>query len=368
MLIDVAKISIHILFNTALGDLVANITYDNQQIEINEPETVLEGLERSGFKIPFSCRAGICQSCLMQANLKPPISSQIGLSDNQKSQNFFLACSAIPSKAMNVSLVSNTNKFNGTIKEKKFVTDKVLILKIEVDFSWYPGQAVDVWFDEYQARPYSIASRPDHNKTIELHIKKHEQGLVSRWLHNDVTIGQSITLSKPSGNFFYNDSYQDKPLILVGTGTGLAPLYGIAQEAIYQKHHAPIYIYIAASKKSDLYYVNELHVLSENNKNIHYMTTVRHYDSFTNEEDSIGSLGNSEIVLPDIISLNSSEYSGEIVNLIKEKHPNLKGWQVFLSGNPDMVKKAQRECFFLGASVGDIVADAFLVQQKRVQK
>lgn len=356
------------MLSAALGDFVANITYDNQQIEINEPETVLEGLERSGFKIPFSCRAGICHSCLMQASLQPPISSQIGLSDNQKSQNFFLACSAIPSKAMNVSLVGNTNKTNGTIKEKKFVNDKVLILKVEVDFRWYPGQAVDVWYDEFQARPYSIASRLDQNKTIELHIKKHDQGLVSRWLHQDVTIGQSITLSKPSGNFFYNDSHQDKPLLLVGTGTGLAPLYGIAQEAIYQKHQGPIYIYIAASKKTDLYYVDQLNSLHETHKNIHYIPTIRHYDSLANKDDSNGSIADSEIVSSDVILLDSSEYNGEIVNLIKEKHPNLKGWQVFLSGNPDMVKKAQRECFFLGAGVGDIFADAFLVQQKLVQK
>ncbi len=68
---------------------MANITYDNHQFEINEPETVLEGLERSGFKIPFSCRVGICHSCLMQANLQPPFSSQIGLSDNQTAQNYF---------------------------------------------------------------------------------------------------------------------------------------------------------------------------------------------------------------------------------------------------------------------------------------
>lgn len=351
------------MLNTAFGVFVANITYSNQQIEINEPETILEGLERAGFKIPFSCRAGICHSCLMQADIQPPISSQIGLSDNQKSQHFFLACSCIANRAMNVSLVGNTNKIKGTIKEKKFVNEQILILNIEVDCRWHPGQSVDVWFDEYQARPYSIASRCDQNKLIELHIKKHDKGLVSRWLHNDVTIGQSITLSKPSGSFFYNDSYQDKPLILVGTGTGLAPLYGIVQEAIYQKHHALIYIYIAASKKTDLYYVNELNVLSENNKNIHYLPAVRHDESLERVEGTNNHSVDSKIVLSDIISLDSSKHDGEIVNLIKEKHPNLKGWQVFLSGNPDMVKKAQRQCFFLGAGVGDIFTDAFTMQK-----
>jgi CDP-4-dehydro-6-deoxyglucose reductase len=349
------------------GDFVANITYDNHQFEINEPETVLEGLERSGFKIPFSCRVGICHSCLMQANLQPPFSSQIGLSDNQKAQNYFLACSCIPKKAMSISIIGNTNKINGIIKDRTFVNGQVLILKIEVDCRWYPGQAVDVWYDDYEARPYSIASRYDHNKTIELHIKKHDQGLVSLWLHNEVAIGQSIRLSKPSGNFFYNDNQQNKALLMVGTGTGLAPLYGIVQEAIHQKHQAPIYIYIAASKKADLYYVDQLNFLCSRYNNIHYIPTVRH--AYTHKYDQDINSGNDadDITSADIISLESIEYGGEIVNLIKKNHPNLKDWKVFLSGNPDMVKKAQRECFFLGAGVGDIYADAFVVQQKSLQ-
>ncbi|MFT6389550.1 MAG: NAD(P)H-flavin reductase/ferredoxin [Cellvibrionaceae bacterium] len=352
----------------ARGDFVANITYDKSQVEINEPETVLEGLERCGFKIPFSCRAGICHSCLMQANLQPPFSSQIGLSDNQKAQNLFLACSCIPKTAMSVNLIGNTSKINGIIKNKKFVNGQVLILSIEVDCRWYPGQAVDVWYDDYEARPYSIASRHDHNKTIELHIKKHDQGLVSLWLHNEVSIGQAICLSKPSGNCFYSDSQQDKALLMVGTGTGLAPLYGIIQEAIHQQHQAPIYIYIAASKKADLYYVDQLNSLCKSHHNIHYIPTVRHGDTHKDDQNihSCNVAGN--IVLADIISLESIDYGGEIVNLIKKNHPNLKDWKVFLSGNPDMVKKAQRDCFFLGAGVGDIYADAFVVQQKPLKK
>lgn len=340
---------------------MANITYDNQGYEINEPETVLEGLERSGIKIPFSCRVGICHSCIMKADLQPPFSSQIGLSDNQKSQHFFLACSCIPKQSMSVSLIANTDKIDGLIKDKKLVNEHVLILTIEVDCRWSPGQAVNVWYNDYEARPYSIASRHDHYKSIELHIKKHKQGLVSSWLHNEVSIGQHVSLSKPSGDFFYSDTQEGKALLMVGTGTGLAPLYGIVQEALHQKHQAPIYIYIAASKESDLYYVDQLNLLCRRHHNIHYIPTVRHSDIYKYEGSHDHPLG-----LPSshVISLDTINYSGDVVNLIKKNHPSLKGWKIFLSGNPEMVKKAQRECFFLGASVGDIYADAFVVQQR----
>ena len=343
-----------------------NITYDNREFVINEPETVLEGLERFGLKIPFSCRAGMCHTCIMQAEQQPPFSSQIGLSDNQKSQHLFLACSCIPKYAMNINLIESTDKISGTVKDKKFVNGDVLILSIEVDCRWHPGQAVDVWYDDFEARPYSIASRRDHNKIVELHVKKHDQGLVSLWLHDDVSIGQSISLSKPSGNSFYSDSQYGKPLLMIGTGTGLAPLYGIVQEAIHQKHQAPIYIYIAASQRADLYYTDQLNLLCNSNANIHYIPTVRHGDVQGYNDNSRSLTDEDHTVYANITTLESVEYDGEIVNLVKRNHPNLKGYHVFLSGNPDMVKKAQRDCFFLGASAGDIHAEAYVVQKKQL--
>ncbi len=339
---------------------MAIITYQDQQVEIVEPETLLEGLEKAGFKIPFSCRSGICQSCMMQADAQPPISSQVGLSDNQKTQHFFLACSCIPSKPMTVNLITATDKLTATVKEKRLVNEQVAVLKIIVDCKWYPGQVIDIWFDDVQARSYSIASRCESEKVIEIHVKKHDQGLVSQWLYNEVKAGQVLQLSKPFGDCFYNSDQQNKPLLLVGTGTGLAPLYGILQEAIHQQHKAPIYIYIAGSKEADLYYIEEINSLIKAKEDIYFTPAIRHAvedDKTSNKEIDL-----NNIIDNDIISLDNSRHGGDIINLVKERHTNLKGWQVFVCGNPEMVKKAQRECFFLGAGVGDIFADAFTVK------
>lgn len=342
---------------------MAAITYEDQCINISEPETVLEGLESAGFSIPFSCRSGICQRCIMQADEQPPISSQTGLSDNQKSQYFFLACSCIPNKAMKVSLIKASNKLIATVRGKQLVSDQVAILKIQADCKWHPGQVIDIWFDDVQARSYSIASRCEQEKIIEIHVKKHDQGLVSQWLYAKVNEGQNLQLSKPFGECFYNSDQQNKPLLLIGTGTGLAPLYGILQEAIHQGHKAPIYMYIAASKKADLYYTKEINALKNTNDNIYCTAAIRYGEGIAADKTNNNKVGSANIIESDIISLNSSAYGGDILNLVKKKHTNLKGWQVFLCGNPDMVKKGQRECFFLGAGVGDIFADAFTVKK-----
>ena len=342
---------------------MALITYQNQQIEIAEPETVLEGLENAGFNVPFGCRSGLCHSCMMQATTQPPVSAQSGLSENQKAQHFFLACSCVPSGPMDVSLAESKDKLTGIITEKHLPNEQVVILKIQVDFTWHPGQAIDIWFDDVQSRPYSIASRCDQEKTIEVHVKKHGQGLVSRWLYNTVSTGQNLTLSKPVGDCFYNNDYAEKPLLLIGTGTGLAPLYGIAQEAIYQQHKAPVYIYWAVSSVADLYYLDDLHTLKKSTDKLHIFATVRHSDGLAEANLANSDQCSKDIIDSDIISLDNDRYKGDIMALVKEKHSDLKGWQVFLCGNPNMVKNSQRECFLLGAGASDIFTDAFTVKQ-----
>jgi NAD(P)H-flavin reductase len=279
----------------------------------------------------------------MQAVDQPPVTSQQGLSENQKAQNLFLACSCIPKQDMEVNLIGDTNRIQGTLVDKKPLNDTVIGLFIEVDCRWFPGQYLNVWYDDIQGRSYSIASLCHEPKVIELHVKKHELGLVSRWLHDEVTVGQAITLSKPMGNCFYTDEHQNKPILMVSTGTGLAPLYGVLQEALSRQHSAPIYLYAAAGDPDNLYYVDELTSLSKQHDNFHYIPAVRRG---LTEDDT------------DIVE-------EDVTTLVKQRHSDLNSWKVFLCGNPDMIKQVQRHCFFQGAAVSDILVDAFIIDKPK---
>lgn len=312
------------------------ITYQETSVEIAEPQSVLDALEDAGFKIPFSCRAGLCHSCMMQSEEQPPAIAQDNLSDNQKAQHFFLACSCFPASDMKVNLIGDTEKIQGKVVDKKMLNHTVLALFIEVDCRWFPGQYLNVWFNETEGRSYSIASLCDNKKIIELHIKRHDQGLVSRWLHDEVKKYQSLTLSKPMGNCFYTDDHTDKSILMVATGTGLAPLYGVLKQALAKSHSAPIYLYSAAGDPEGLYYQNELKTLTEQHANFYYQPVVRRG-------------GEADPIL----------LQQDVVDVIEQKYTDLKGWKIFLCGNPEMIKQAQRHCFFQGATVADILVDAF---------
>src|SRR6185437_4292375 len=70
---------------------------------LNPGESVLEGLERQGVPVPNSCRAGVCQSCLMQASAgQVPAEAQKGLKDSLKARGYFLACACLPSGDLTV--------------------------------------------------------------------------------------------------------------------------------------------------------------------------------------------------------------------------------------------------------------------------
>jgi CDP-4-dehydro-6-deoxyglucose reductase len=313
------------------------VNYADTPVLVEEGVSVLEALEEAKFTIPYSCRAGLCHSCMMQAEGEVPAASQQGLSASQIAQNCFLACCCHPHADLTIRLRGTADLSQGKVVTRIKLNESVLALFIQVDFRWFAGQYLTLWKNELEGRSYSIASRCDEKKIIELHIKRHDQGLVSRWLHDEVSVDDMLKLSEPIGDCFYTDEHHHKPIVMACTGTGLAPLYGILQEALAQQHTALITLYMASGEPSGLYYRDELVALAEQHDNVHFIPMVRRN--------------------PTVDLLQE-----DIVEVVKQRHPELNGHKVFICGSPDVVKKMQRNCFFAGAAISDILVDAFEVK------
>jgi NAD(P)H-flavin reductase len=333
------------------------VSYENTPVSVEAGVSVLEALEAAKFTIPYSCRAGLCHSCMMHAEGEVPAAAQQGLSVSQIAQNYFLACCCHPHADLTVRLRGAADPFQNKVQQGKVVARKklnesVLALFIQVDFRWFAGQYLTLWKNDLEGRSYSIASRCDEKKIIELHIKRHDQGQVSRWLHDEVSVDDMLTLSEPIGDCFYTDEHQHKPIVMACTGTGLAPLYGILQEALAQQHAAPITLYMASGEPSGLYYRDELTTLAEQHDNVYFIPMVR--------RNPTAGLLQEDPLQED--PLQSDLLQGDIVDVVKHRHPELNGHKIFICGAPDVVKKIQRNCFFAGAAISDILVDAFEVK------
>ncbi|GAB1269329.1 FAD-binding oxidoreductase [Aurantivibrio infirmus] len=316
------------------------IVLNNRKLSIEDDESVLNASIRSKCGIPNSCRNGICQTCLIKVDQGCiPAAAQMGLNENQKKQNFALACQLFPKSDLTLHTLDKRRRVSATVIEHNSLNSKVLRLRLDANINWSPGQFLSVWKSSNVGRPYSIASLKSEG-FVELHVKYHSQGEVSRWLHNQITIGNSINIGESHGNCFYNIAMRDRALILAGIGTGLAPLYGIVRDALMSKHVAPIHLLLAGSTIDDFYLIDELNRLDKEFDNFYFHPVLR-------DEKRKGFI------------------EGEIANLVPEIIPTSKKWCAFLCGAPVFVQKIQKLCFLSGLPMADIFSDPFILNEKQ---
>jgi len=311
-------------------------TYGN-----NKDETVLDTLLSNKVDIPYACKQGLCQSCLIRSpNQAPPTGAQKGLKATQVARNFFLACQCHPSEDMELELDTNESPFVtvNVIKNQKLSQDIIeLVISHPDNFHYQPGQFINLRRADGLVRSYSIANCKRSNNSLELHIQKLPNGKFSEWAHLSLKPGDTIDMQGPFGDCFYTQEKKEQPLLLIGTGTGLAPLAGILESALTQGHTGPIHLYHGSRDANGLYLVDKLTELAKKTDNFHYTPCV-----------------SGENTLPDFQTARANDKA--LSDL-----PDLKGYKIYLCGHPDMVKDSQRKAYLAGASLQQIFADAFTV-------
>ena len=236
---------------------MTQLKFKDNVFTVSAGDTVLDTLLDQGHTIPNSCRAGACQSCVMQVTKgSVPENAQKGLKDSQKVKGFFLACSCVPKEDIDIQLIDAEQlRVKATVSEINKLSTDVIELKIKTTkpYEYNAGQFVTLWKDEHLGRSYSLASLPNNNKYLSFHIRHIADGQFSGWVHNELKIGDTVFVQGPAGDCFYTPGYSEQNLLLIGTGTGLAPLYGIIHDALQQGHTGEIHLFHGALNPAGLY-------------------------------------------------------------------------------------------------------------------
>jgi len=269
---------------------------------------------------------------------KPTEESQAGLKDTLKAQNYFLACMCKPAEDMEVGLAAVSPQYTARLIEKEPLNETVMRLRTEVpdNFSYRAGQFVNLIRPEDElTRSYSLASTPEDDY-LELQVRRVPDGRMSGWLFDHLDPGSDIHFFGPSGDCFYTPADPEQPLLLVGTGTGLAPLYGILREALDQGHTGPIHLFHASLAIPGLYMMDELRSLASRHANVHYVPCVLHGD------------------------VPEGGAQGNIVDLPARELGSLNGYRTYLCGDPPIVDALRQKCFLAGVSMQQIHSDPFV--------
>jgi CDP-4-dehydro-6-deoxyglucose reductase len=311
------------------------LTYGDRVVNIAPGETVLEALLRVGIDAQHSCRSGQCQTCLHRAiEGTPPAVSQIGLTDAQKALGFFLPCVCELTTPITVVRADEVGaRVDAIVRSVEPLSENIIRLRLEADiFSYRPGQFLELIAKDDLKRHYSLASHPEEDPYLEMHIRLYQNGRMSQHLMETLSPGHKIHVAGPLGTCFYEGVASDQPLVLVGVGTGLAPLYGVLRDALRSGHRGPIRLYHGARDSKSLYLRGELETLANARKNFAYTPCALNTDA---------------------------PHGGDVGAVAVESETGLADSAFFLCGDENLVARLKRELFMRGASLKAIRSDAF---------
>jgi ferredoxin-NADP reductase len=128
--------------------------------------------------------------------------------------------------------------------------------------SFRAGQHLDVRLtapDGYQTqRSYSVASAPGLEGLYELIVERLEDGEVSPFFHDVAEVGDAVEIRGPFGGHFVWGPEDGGPLLLVGGGSGVAPLMSILRHRAAVGGDARAVLLHAARTWDDVIYREEL--------------------------------------------------------------------------------------------------------------
>lgn len=324
-----------------------SLTFAGRVYGCHHGEAVLDALLRQGVDLAYSCRKGTCLTCVMRC-IEGSVGAraQEGLRDTHKASGCFLPCVGIPDGNLVLepaevpilyrpALVSSVERLAPAITRIR--------LEPAAPLHYYAGQFVNVRRADGLARSYSLASVPRLDRELEIHVKRLPDGRMSGWLSDQVRRGDRLGLQGPNGDCYYGPGKPDQPLLLIGNGSGLAPLLGIARDALAAGHRAEIRLYHGSRQPEGLYSRDELAHLALRHRTFRYVPCV---------SGPLPGTGNRP---------------GRADTVAFEDLPRLVGWRVFLCGYPPMVHAARQAAYLAGAALSDILADPFELRELRRQ-
>lgn len=321
------------------------LKYDTRDFDSRDGETVLDASLRHGITLPFSCRSGICQVCLQRCVSGPlPDDAQSGLKSELRAKGYFLPCRCVPVADMVMAPPRDEDLYtSAVVHDKRALTDEIcqVLLDIGGNLGGRAGQFINLRRPGGAARSYSLASDPGVGYFLELNVRRMPGGRLSNWIFYELKAGDIVDIQGPLGSNYYAASDRRQPLLLIGTGTGLAPLLGILRDALARGHTGDIYLFHGTRHPYGLYMHQMLLELASKHANFHYFPCV----SGPHSADGTVRGRAHEVALRQI--------------------GNLRGWRVHLAGRAEMVHAAEGLALRAGAAPAEIFADPFELTERR---
>lgn len=146
----------------------------------------------------------------------------------------------------------------------------------DIPFNYLPGQFLT--FDlapggKKTKRSYTIASTPTRRTHLEVTVKREDQGRVTRFLHDEIKVGDVLKLTAPYGAFTFTGDQHDS-IVLIASGVGITPVMSVLRYLTDHDWRGDIYFLLGFRKPSEFIFAKEIEALSKKHDNLHLHVTM----------------------------------------------------------------------------------------------
>jgi CDP-4-dehydro-6-deoxyglucose reductase len=322
-----------------------------RQFSCDEGETILNAAIRAGVGLPYGCKNGACSSCkgkLLDGNISHGAHQEKALPVKEEERGFALFCCATPHsdvtiEAREVAGIGEfpVRKMPTRVAKIDKVADDVIVLSLQLPanerLQYLPGQYVEFLLRDGKRRSYSMANAPYKDEYLTLHIRHMPGGLFTDQVFGSMKERDILRLEGPLGTFFLRED-SDKPMLLLASGTGFAPIKALIEQIIHTGSQRPIALYWGGRRPQDLYMMALC-------------------------EEWAGTLPNFKFVPVISHALADDQWRGRtgfVHQAVIDDLPDLSACQVYACGAPIMVESAQRDFVALcSLPAEEFFADSF---------
>jgi CDP-4-dehydro-6-deoxyglucose reductase len=325
-------------------------------------EPLLAAAIRQGIGLPYGCKDGACGTCKckkIEGSVTRRAHQLKALSPEEEANGFILTCCAVAHSDVVIESRQVTDESAYPIKKMPVrvssmvrASPDVMVVRLQLPasdvFKYHAGQYVEFLLRDGDRRAYSMANAP-HTQAdqpgAELHIRHMPGGKFTDQVFGTMKEKDILRIEGPYGSFFLRED-SNKPLVLLASGTGFAPIKALIEHMQFKGITRPAVLYWGGRRPQDLYMNDWVLAKVAEMPHLSYIPVI---SNALPEDDWAGR-------------------TGFVHQAVLQDFPDLSGHQVYACGAPVVVESARDEYSALaGLPAEEFFADSFTTEADKAQ-
>jgi len=345
------------------GPFKVTVQPSGRAFDVDGGEAILPAAIRQGIGMPYGCKDGACGSCKckkLEGVVVHGAHQSKALSAEEEAAGYILTCCGVPqtdlvleSRQVTDESAFPIRKMPSRVMSLEKMSHDVMIVRLQLPANdtmrYHAGQYIEFILRDGARRSYSMANAPHTlvradgptptGPAIELHIRHMPGGKFTDHVFTAMKEKEILRVEGPYGSFFLRED-SDKPMILLASGTGFAPIKAVIEHMQFKGIQREATLYWGGRRPADLYMDEWMRARCAEMPQLKYVPVISN-------------------ALPED---NWNGRTGFVHKAVLDDFPDLSGHQVYACGAPIVVDSARADYSAAGLPPAEFFADPFTTE------